>query len=372
MRRETMPESWRPSIELAGRLSSANWTAEEAQYSSYAVHKGLNELNDFFERHPEAISEIGADAVEAFINASYAAENMPSLKRAAREAARLALVELIAPYLDRRDSSITCSDYADLVTYAIYAHTLLEPGDPRHAKLVSLTNSANRACDTIVSILDCDPVKILADPNSSIDDVYELVVWAVTFIEAQVVPRLELRDDARELPARLWRYLEVYPLVGAAGFTEGPLSDDFIATAYLATHIGYIPTGYGRHPIHVEDSPRLYDFIRSNFYTVLESTSMPGQLDLLSEFVDLLRQYGCTEENDLQVRDGTRYLLELFRGAGESWVAYFGPGESQDESFYDSVHKPWTGMAGVRARVMEQPVAGTYGGVVRSWLDPAG
>jgi hypothetical protein len=62
----------------------------------------------------------------------------------------------------------------------------------------------------------------------------------------------------------------------------------------------------------------------------------------------------------------------LFRGAGESWVAYFGPGESQDESFYDSVHKPWTGMAGVRARVMEQPVAGTYGGVVRSWLDPAG
>ena len=30
-----------------------------------------------------------------------------------------------------------------------------------------------------------------------------------------------------------------------------------------------------------------------------------------AEFVDLFRQYGCTEQNDLQLRDGTRYLIAL-------------------------------------------------------------
>jgi hypothetical protein len=35
-----------------------------------------------------------------------------------------------------------------------------------------------------------------------------------------------------------------------------------------------------------------------------------------------LKQYGCTEANDLQVRDGTRYLMRLFHADGDSWLAH--------------------------------------------------
>jgi hypothetical protein len=93
-----------------------------------------------------------------------------------------------------------------------------------------------------------------------------------------------------------------------------------------------------------------------------------GELDLLAEFVDLFRQYGCTERDDLQLRDGTRYLLKLFHTAGDHWMAHREPNEKAKVSDYDAVHKAWTGMAGVRVRVPEPAKPGTYGGVVRRWL----
>jgi len=60
-------------------------------------------------------------------------------------------------------------------------------------------------------------------------------------------------------------------------------------TAYLATHIAYIPTGYGRHPIYIADAPELYHFLRQN----LLCGDGNGELDMVAEFADLFRQYGC-------------------------------------------------------------------------------
>jgi hypothetical protein len=42
--------------------------------------------------------------------------------------------------------------------------------------------------------------------------------------------------------------------------------------------------------------------------------------------------------------------------------------ESDRPTPYDLVHKPWTGVAGVRVRVPEPSVEGTYGGVFRRLL----
>jgi hypothetical protein len=95
-----------------------------------------------------------------------------------------------------------------------------------------------------------------------------------------------------------------------------------------------------------------------------------GELDMTAEFVDLFRQYGCTEDNDLQLRDGTRYLLKLFHSAGGSWIAYREPHEPATIGDYNAVHKAWTGMSGVRARLPEAAAPGTYGGIVRGWLEP--
>jgi hypothetical protein len=72
------------------------------------------------------------------------------------------------------------------------------------------------------------------------------------------------------------------------------------------------------------------------------------------------------------VRDGTRYLLNLFHAGGDRWMTYREKGETNaDVDSYDLIHKAWTGVLGVRERAIEPAEPGTYGGVVRSWL-PAG
>lgn len=105
-------------------------------------------------------------------------------------------------------------------------------------------------------------------------------------------------------------------------------------------------------------------FLRENFYALLDM----GELDLTAEFTDLFREYGCTEETGLQLRDGTRYLLKLFHSAGDSWMAYRKPYEHREPDSYDLIHKAWTGLSGVRPRVAEIPAPGTYGAVIRAWL----
>ena len=189
-------------------------------------------------------------------------------------------------------------------------------------------------------------------------------MWSIEFIDAQTVPSLDLPQGLRAFPQKVWQSLENYPLVGAHEYPDGAANKTFYETAYLATHMAYIPTGYGRYALYVEDSPNLYSFLRENFYPVLDL----GELDLVAEFADLFRQYGCSEENDLQLRDATRYLLSLFHAAGDRWMAHREPDETAVISDYDTVHKAWTGIGGVRARIPETPQPGNYGSVVREWL----
>ena len=65
-----------------------------------------------------------------------------------------------------------------------------------------------------------------------------------------------------------------------------------------------------------------------------------GEQDLFAEFLDLLRSYGCTEENDIQLRHGTRYSLILFEKAGRSFVHHRDPREMEKRSDYKIIHKP--------------------------------
>jgi hypothetical protein len=362
-----MPETWRPFGEVQKSLSDARWSAEEAKDAEYAVRTGLNELTGFFSSHPASIRSLVDDAVEPFLDASYAAANTPALQKAARRKAQRILSVLLVPYLGRRSNTANCDEFSSLLDLTIYSHAVLARTDSRLQFMVSLTNAAFRACGSLATAMGYDYRRKLAADDVSTDDVWDLVMWSITFTDAQLVPGLEVPSEARNLPPVLWNFLARYPLTGARAYPEGTSDARFYNTAYLATHIAYIPTGYGRHAIYMADSPSLYRFLRENFYAVLEM----GELDLVAEFVDLFRQYGCTEQNDLQVRDGTRYLLKLFHGAGDHWMAYRQPHEAAQIEGYDLVHKAWTGMAGVRVRVPEPPKPGTYGGVVRRWLsDP--
>jgi len=359
-----MPESWRPSGNIQKHLSASPWSADEAEDARYAVRTGLDELSDFFSSRPAAVFALKDDAVEPLLDASYAAANMPALQIAARDQARRVLLLLLAPYLRRATDAATCREFSRLLDLAIYSHALLAGDDSRLLLMVALTNSAYHSCGSLPAAMGYDYRRKLAAANVSTDDVGDLVLWSITFTDAQLVAGLQLPAEARDLPPALWRFLAHYPLAGARSYRNGTSDMRFYDTAYLATHIAYIPTGYGRYSIYVEDAPSLYRFLRENFYAVLQM----GELDLVAEFVDLFRQYGCTERDDLQVRDGTRYLLKLFHGAGDRWMAYREPYERPKIDDYDAVHKAWTGMSGVRARVPEPAKPGTYGGIMRAWL----
>ncbi len=329
-----------------------------------AAKTGVDELNRFYSSRHSAVAALGDNAVESLIDASYGASITPALRQQARDGAREVLVQLTTPYLNRPAGNATCREFSTLLTFTNYAHALLPADDPRLARMVARTNAAYASCGSFDAAIGSDFRRTLSRPGASIDDVWDLVIWSIVFTDAQTVPGLALPPEARELPASLWRYLADYALDNARSHPDGASNEKFYDRAYLMTHVAYIPTGYGRYAIHISDAPRVYQFLRENFYAVLEM----GELDLTAEFVDLFREYGCTEENDLQLRDGTRYLLKLFHSAGDSWMAYREPYEHDEPDSYDLIHKAWTGLSAVRPRIAEIPAPGTYGALIRAWL----
>jgi hypothetical protein len=352
-----MPESWRPLGTVHGTLSQSPWSSAESEETERAVRVGLAELITFFETNPGSVQALGIDSVECLVDATYSASNYPDMRETARTYALRNLTLLVNQQLNRAEESVQCGAYPQLVTLCNYANTLYPENSEERKRMIMLANAALMRCNVFE-----DYGEVLESDQVGRNKIRALLHWSIVMIEAQTVPRLQVPENGAALVPMLWEFFSTYPLAYARTYPEGAQNKKFIETAYLATHIGYMPTGYGRHPIYVEDAPWLYRFLRENFYEVLEA----GNLELVAEFVDLFREYGCTEETDLQTRDGTRYLMRLYREAGESWINYREPSEEGKVlDAYDQLHKPWTGMAGVRRRVTEPPDEGTYGGVFR-------
>ncbi len=355
---EEMPESWRPFGAVQESLSRTPWTVSESKEAARAARAGLAELIAFFEANPKSVYELRLDPVECLIDAMYSASNMPEMMERAHEHALRNLTLLVNHALNRARGPVGCVAYTWLVALCNYGNTLYSENALEKQRIINLANAALMSCTEFDNYDET-----LAAGGVSIREIKGLVQWSIIMIEAQTVPGLQVPENGTTLVPKLWEFFGTYPLAYARTYPEGAKNKRFIETAYLVTHAGYIPTGYGRHPIYIEDAPWLYRFLRENFYAVLEA----GNLDLIAEFVDLFRQYGCTEENDLQVRDGTRYLLRLYREAGESWINYREPAEKgKILHAYALIHKPWTGMAGVRRRVTEPPKEGNYAWVFRT------
>lgn len=348
--------AWRPFGAVHEGLSQKPWTVTEAKDTQRAVRIGVNEVIEFFEDRPGRVKALGEDAVESLLDPSFGARDLPDVKRRARTHARRALDILLAPELTRDPSSRTEDDLANLLVMSTYAHILLDPDDLRREELTKWTNRALRDASSFSGALGVDHPKTLSNGRIRNEDALELVLWTITLIDAHRIPGLELPREASTFVRDTWRLLPTYPLVSASERAKGGNDTRFYHDAYLATHMGYIPTGYGRHRIRQSETRWLYRFLRENFYAVLEM----GELDLVAEFVDLLRQYGFTEE-DQQVRDGTRHLLRLFHAAGDRWMNHRESWEARRLAPYHVIHKPWTGIAGVRTREPEPVTRGSYG-----------
>lgn len=375
-----MPETWQPPAELRERLGSAPWSRAEAEDAEYAKRTAIEEMIGYFRRHPTAIQNLWDDSIEALIQVTYASANDPIFDAKVREAARQNLTVLITGYLESGPKTDQCGDFADLLPLAIFAHRLYPAVNPLTDVITKRTNSAYQACGSLAAATGNVMQKTAAnEPESgsasegsgrietsgNLENLFDLTLWSIWLTEAQLFPDIELPAEARAFAPTAWKYFQTYRLAGAERFSNGARNERFITIADLAIHIAHIPTGVHRFPLYVEDAPALYRFHREEFYPVMQS----GDLDLFASFVDSLRQYGCTPENDMQVRDGTRYLLKVFHDHGDRWMNYRAAGETKaSQSDYDKIHHPWTAALGIRARKPWSPTPGTYGGIIRRWL----
>jgi hypothetical protein len=362
-----MPKSWQPPSELKRSLNPAPWSQSEEKDAAYSVERGLDEMIDHFKRKPAAIESLWGDSIEPLMQVTYASANPPALDAKARETARSNLTHLIDLTVKRMPDpkQAPCDDRDRLLPLAIFAHELYPADDPRTAQIVQRTNAASRACGSLEAAMGYDPRKILADKQASPERLLNVYIWALWFLEAEAHPAIELSAEARALGPQLWTYFGTYKLSAAREFEEGPWDDKFVAIADIAPHIVHLLTGTNRFPLYVEDSPALYRFHRENFYAVMQV----NELDLFASFVDTLRQYGCTPENDIQVRDGTRYLLRLFHQGNDRWMAFRQDGETDATiDDYGLVHYPWTAILGVRTRRLEHPDPIVHGDLTSRWL----
>jgi hypothetical protein len=360
-----MPESWRPPADLRQSLNPAPWSQSEAKDADYAIETGLNEMIGYFERKPSAVQNLWDDSVEALIQVTYASANTPEFDARASGAARKNLTALVTPYLERDPASAICDEFEALLPLALFAHKLFPANDRRTDAITKRTNAAYRDCGSLEEATGHRLQKVLADKNVGLEVLFELHLWTLWFIEAELYPDIELPAETGAFGPALWKYFETYRFPRRDDFEAGAWDEDFIVIADLATHIVHIPTGVHRFPLYVEDSPNLYRFHREHFYTAMQL----GEPDLFASFIDTLRQYGCTPENDVQVRDGTRYLLRIFSEGEDSWMDYRKDGETDaNMDDYGLIHYPWTALLGIRDRNPEQPKPGTYGGIVRRWL----
>ena len=364
------PRTWRPPANLSFPYAKTPWQAQEQRQADLAVHAGLEEMATFLAAKPTRIAALGDNAIEAFIDTAYAASHKPALEKRALTLAFDYLDTLSRPYRGPKAIEPICDVVGEYLTFAVYAHSLAQrmpysqKAKDLRSELVTGSNTALAACGDLKTLLGFDPQVAMAVKDAKLGDVYHWVMWSITFVDTLTNPDLKMPPGTDTFIAETWRYLATYSVPLAEEHPTGLNHMPAYDAAYLMTHVAYIPTGYGRHQLRVADAPWLYGYIRENYYAALAL----GELDLFAEFVDLLRQYGCTEESDAQLRHGSRYLLHLYGKTSDRWLAHREPYESKEISDYDALHKPWTAIAGLRRRVFEAMTPHSYGAAFRRAL----
>lgn len=347
-----LPEAWKASDQRAGSLSPAPWSADEAEETVATFEAGMRELIGFFEEKPSAVLPLWDDSIEPLVQATHGSSNSPDLDEELHQAARKNLNVLIDS-LKQSKANVACDDFETYLPLALFAKRLYPPDDPRTQKAVDYSNAALRECwsleDAIgFSVRDATQSADLL--KADIERLFDLHLWSLWFTEAQKYPDIGLPKGAEKLPKQAWQFFNTLAFPDAARFPGQSTNEAFVSLADLASHILHIPTGVHRYPLRVSDAPELYRFHRENFYAASEA----GDLDVFASFVDTLRQYGCTPQNDIQVRDGTRILINAFRDNGASWIM---KGAKSD---YDAIHFAWTGLLGIRDRQPQSPPPISY------------
>uniref|UniRef100_A0A7S3QCC1 Uncharacterized protein n=1 Tax=Chaetoceros debilis TaxID=122233 RepID=A0A7S3QCC1_9STRA len=382
-----MPRAWRaaPSLDF---LDNKPWSTSERTECDEATNHGLDELIGFFQHATERqIERLGVDAVNSLFDYVVTSEQeTPEFYRKALHEAIRVIKITTRSYMEEYEDSCDSNEAFTLMKYVGYADDLHKASLPQGGdkqlkhirdKLVKKLQNIIDECDSNLGFLigDIHWREKLNDYSLDSGEVYEWNLGAIALNQCMTIPDLSMPVDTKEFVAKVWRYFYDYDIPGFLDYElrgdNRSATDSWVDMAYLATHVAYIPTGYGRHYQYLTESPHLYHFCRESFYAAMEE----GGHDLAAEFVDMLKIYGCTEENDIQVRHGVRYIMSLYKEAGNSFVNHREEGASAP-SDYDTIHKPWTGIAALwkydRSMSFEPENPGSYGDMFRSAVKSLG
>jgi len=373
-----MPAKWQPPSYLALRDDYAQpWTEEEQRMADRAAQKGVGELLEFFGSiDDDRIRGVGTNGANALIDQCFSSSHKPDIyRRACEEASRV--LKVIAPnQLDSGGTPPTCTGMrkkTKMLAYAHYLH-LKFPGDRElkqvRADLLQLVQGSFDACKDLDEFLDASDTDADASWDQDLDlDKPDALPWPTfrNYIHQQGLINLYSvpdfvfpdRDEVDRFVWRLWTFGGKFNYLNGTSEKVGYQWEDS-RHAYQLTHIAYWPTGYGRHKMFLSEAKWVYNYIRNNFWkSVLHFQSDP---DLFAEFVDILRNVGCTEDTDLMVRYGSRMFIEAFKSNGETFI-------TSRKSDYSLIHGPWTAILAVDRKEWEPIVPGSHGYNFRKALE---
>jgi hypothetical protein len=268
-----------------------------------------------FLRPPERLRAVAADAPSIFLElgerATSAAVRTESLPVARELTSRLLAWYLAHPHLDREALFHAISLLGDARALGVRARPLV---DRVRSTLATLPTSA----------LYGAPLADLSRLSESA--LYSVMIDVYTLERASAAyPDLSPRISLRELLG----YIVHRP------FVAGSQND-----LYLATHVFYVLSDYGRLRPHPDQAPAVYRYLRAEFDPLLRA----GDVDLVAELVEVFRMMGFEADRDRMVCQGTRFLLEAQRADGS-----FGDWQSERDA-YDAIHPAWTAVHALRDR----------------------
>eukprot|EP00747_Dinoflagellata_sp_TGD_P092343 gnl/TRDRNA2_/TRDRNA2_165384_c0_seq1.p1 gnl/TRDRNA2_/TRDRNA2_165384_c0~~gnl/TRDRNA2_/TRDRNA2_165384_c0_seq1.p1 ORF type:complete len:565 (+),score=59.64 gnl/TRDRNA2_/TRDRNA2_165384_c0_seq1:145-1839(+) len=451
-REDDLPRAWRPLPETLRKIRKILPTdsGDSLTVVEDACLSTFDALDNFYRDFPQHIDDVGwSDAFETIRNYLFGKNTTTSMGRIQIKGMQTAL-KMLMPHVREWTAkgpdhlSPSCKDSEELISVVTYAHQLLnrplalpagEAGQQIAGmlaelkrvlpSLVTLHNKAQQNCESLDEYIRCPKCRHwlenfdLKNLNASASEfLFDMVTTLPDVVQLQAVPGIEIPSGSSRLISDVWDFVQKYPYRDSVFTTthgkELPNDSElFHDDAYLATHVLYLPTGNQRHPLYVDDAPLIIQFLRRNFYAALEFSILDkngGDTDLVSEFLDNFRQLGCTEENDVHVRHGIAWLLDVNNNKNKGkWIRYNpkrkcrhrlrrrrkhkedkedeaeigrrsrndcedqedeNMNKKDDDYFYELIHEPWTSASAFCPRAMQwEPVQpDNYGGLVRKLM----
>jgi hypothetical protein len=290
-----------------------------------AVAAGYAWLARFLD-DPRNVDALGVDAVRIFSEPAATMPDQASRRRWLWEACRKA--RCFTMLRMRREVLLGIWDLLDVFEFAAHAREIGLCAAP----LTGRARAALAACPSREVLLPSGPFAPGYLSTASEQELLDLLLAAYSIEKAEIAGE----------PLGLSRGLaEVLPLLRGHRFETDPAADSFRDSVYLAAHVAFVASDYGRVRLRREDAPWVSDYLFEAWPAVLAARD----LELVAEIADVARSFGLDEHDDPLLHAATRLLLDAQNPDG-SW----GPGPAPG-SPYGAMHPTWCATGGLRERV---------------------